>query len=773
MKKIFCISLIITITAFSISAEETEFKVLRDFCKGSQGWKYSSSSKGGSPELTTIGGKKCIGIPVSFPEPVQLYKERGPRGILGSIRIIRVGLFIPAGAQNIEVSFFAKDRDGHWFHVISDKPLRTGAWNTVLFNISSNTQNIMPDGHFSSWGETEAYLANALGIQIYSKSSFKGEIGVSLIEGREDKGSSSDLRIIDLELPIQNTWVYEKYEVTFKLSREFENPFDPEKVSITGEFKDAEGETSEVSAFYCRNYIRRWDEEKQQEVLVRKGAGMWKLRYAPKKKGQHTFRIKAQTGNASVISSEFSFRALPARTPGYVAVDKTDSRYFAFSNGSFFYPVGHNVRSPNDPRCARVMGIAVPLDRGTYAYDKYFANMSKSGENCLEIWMCSWWVGLEWIRDWNGYHGLGYYNLENAWKLDYLVSLAEKYNMYIHLVIDNHGKLSVNCDPEWKLSPYNRQNGGFLSHPNEFFSSTQAKKLYKRKLRYILARWGWSPRIMGFELWSELDLVGQGIHKRHQVYEWHKEMADMIHAYPFPHLVTTHYSGNYNVVDPVMVGLKQIDYAAGDGYRQGGIFPTLVKQSSVRYRSFRKPGLITEYGGSWHGTTEARLRADLHAGMWAGFLSDLAGIPFFWWFEQVERRNLYFHYKAFSRFIKGEDKRGRDLTAVSVILSGTGSSSYQSMSAVDKKGGFVWIYNTKYMLEYPELIKMAGPVDGIAASVNMKQSGTYTVEVWDTVTGNIISSEKKETEKKLLRISLPKFRIDCALKLKLHAEELD
>jgi len=770
MKSIFRISLITLITVFSIQAEQAEFKVLRDFSKGPQGWKYASSSESGVPEKEEIGGEQCIVIPVSFPEPVQLYKERRIRGILGTIRIIRAGIFIPRGAGEVEASFFAKDRDGHWFHAISDTQLRQGEWNTAVFDISSDAQKVMPDGHFSSWGETEAYLTSAIGIQIYSKKPFKGKIGIQNIEGRAADEDQGDLRITDLVLCRHNVRVYEKYEVTFRLSREFENPFDPQQIDIQGEFKGPDGEVAEIPAFYFRDYIRRWDTRKKKEVLIRKGQGTWKIRYAPLAEGKHTFRIKAVAGSRSVTSSQFSFNALPARTPGYVTVDKKDPRYFAFSDGSFFYPLGHNVRSPNDPRCARVMGIDVPLDRGTFAYDSYIKNMSENGENCLEVWMCSWWTGLEWTRKWKGYYGVGYYSMQNAWKLDYLLSLAEQYGMYIHLVIDNHGKLSVSCDPEWDLNPYNRKNGGFLRHPNEFFSNRRAKELYERKLRYILARWGWSARIMGFELWSELDLVGRNIHKRHQVYQWHREMADIIHDYPFPHLVTTHYSGNYQKVDPIMARYKEIDYVAGDGYRSGGLFPQLAVQSAARYRSFNKPGIITEYGGSWHGTTEARLRADLHSGLWSGFLTDLGGTPFFWWFEQVERRNLYYHYRAFSEFIKGEDKRERYFSAVPVFVSGNTASEYRTMSSVDEQGGFVWIYNRKYMLEYPENPGAADTATELQAAVRMKGPGPYTVEVWNTVKGTVIRSEEKETENNMLRITLPPFKIDCALKLKRHVE---
>src|SRR5258708_15228145 len=34
------------------------------------------------------------------------------------------------------------------------------------------------------------------------------------------------------------------------------------------------------------------------------------------------------------------------------------------------------------------------------------------------IWMCNWWVSLEWNSKWKGYGGLTDYNLANAWKLD-------------------------------------------------------------------------------------------------------------------------------------------------------------------------------------------------------------------------------------------------------------------------------------------------------------------------------------------------------------------
>ena len=117
---------LIILTSVSVQGAEDDFRVLRDFSQGPQGWRYHSSSGGGVPELKTTDGKKCISVPASFPDPVQLYKQRRSRGILGPIRIVRAEVHVPRGSENVEISFFAKDRDGHWFYALPRKPLQSG-----------------------------------------------------------------------------------------------------------------------------------------------------------------------------------------------------------------------------------------------------------------------------------------------------------------------------------------------------------------------------------------------------------------------------------------------------------------------------------------------------------------------------------------------------------------------------------------------------------------------------------------------------------------------
>src|SRR5262249_28232131 len=146
----------------------------------------------------------------------------------------------------------------------------------------------------------------------------------------------------------------------------------------------------------------------------------------------------------------------------------------------------------------------------------FFPKMHNNGENMAEVWMASWWVGIEWTTKWRNYYGAGRYSLQNAWKLDRLLDMARENGLNIHLVLDNHGKFSEWFDWEWYLNPYNSfcDAGGPVGTAAEFFTDERARQMHKNKLRYIAARWGADPAVMGWELVSEFDLVGTGRFKR-------------------------------------------------------------------------------------------------------------------------------------------------------------------------------------------------------------------------------------------------------------------
>ena len=87
----------------------------------------------------------------------------------------------------------------------------------------------------------------------------------------------------------------------------------------------------------------------------------------------------------------------------------------------------------------------------------------------------------------------------------------------------------------------------------------------RRKYRYILARWGYSPAIMAFELFNEVentDAAHQG--RWAEIAAWHREMAGFLRANdPNRHLITTSAIPGVALDNPVW---RAVDYFQAHTY---------------------------------------------------------------------------------------------------------------------------------------------------------------------------------------------------------------
>ena len=99
------------------------------------------------------------------------------------------------------------------------------------------------------------------------------------------------------------------------------------------------------------------------------------------------------------------------------------------------------------------------------------------------------------------------------------------------MTLQHHGQYSTTVDPNWPQNPFNTANGGFLSDPKQFFTDTTAKALTKRKYRYIVARWGYSPAVMAWELFNEVqftDAAQNGQWANVAAWHWQISMAETL-----------------------------------------------------------------------------------------------------------------------------------------------------------------------------------------------------------------------------------------------------
>lgn len=263
------------------------------------------------------------------------------------------------------------------------------------------------------------------------------------------------------------------------------------------------------------------------------GRNLWAVRIRVDREGD--YRLLALTEKRDGVEKDLSIvqespleaKIAPLPSHGFVRIDAHDPRRFAFEDGTPFTPFGANH--------------AWVFDND---YEAPFAEFERQGLNWSRLWMVHWGhSNLEWLDRKQGASPLpGYYDLGAARFWDSIVASAERHGVFFQLVFQHHGQYSTEVNPSWGDNPWNAANGGFLKTPGEFFTSEEARRLTRQKLRYSVARWGYSTSIMAWELFNEVMFTDAYRLERNlkAVSDWHAEMAAYLRAIdPYRHLITT------------------------------------------------------------------------------------------------------------------------------------------------------------------------------------------------------------------------------------------
>lgn len=454
---------------------------------------------------------------------------------------------------------------------------------------------------------------------------------------------------------------YEKFEATFTLDTVYANPFDLEVIDVTAVVTRPDDSQVTVPAFYARQYeVVGASPERYRNP----GPGQWKIRFAPSQPGVHSYDLVInEAGTVTRFEDQGSFTCLAGPGRGFIRRDEGDPLCLRYDDGSPRLNIGHNV-------CWESKELA--------GCQTYFNHMVAAGENWTRLWMCPWgndgWIMLEYASDhWAGYfNGVGTYSLQTAQRLDAIVEMAEDLGIGIQLVLQYHGLFSTTTNSNWADNPYNAarpQDGGFLEEPEDFFSDAQAIRLTRNKVRYIIARWGYSPAILAWELWNEVQFTDGWANTPEAVVDWHREMADYIHAVdPHNHLITTSsHSGGFDAI----WSLDSIDLVQVHHYGTPVISPfsTVPRELGAQ---FQKPVIIGEFGaGSVSGMnsetnveslpepyqTQMEEGLVLHNGVWSAFFSKSSS-HLWWWDGYIEPYNQYPVFKPLAVYAAGEDLRG-------------------------------------------------------------------------------------------------------------------
>ncbi|MCY3022092.1 MAG: DUF5060 domain-containing protein [Planctomycetota bacterium] len=795
----------------------------------------------------------ALAIPVSFPDPATVYRDTnaipgGDPNRLQGIRFIAYDVFVPRKCPGyVGCLLFLKNKDGLWYQARTRASLVPGAWTTVTADIRGDSQDVTPLGHLGQWDDNQATQVRTVGITFYGNRSYDGEVWLDNLRGwmrpqrfkqmvaqlngpralpvaperaemlqklaaRVDEYKEPPVRILNLRAmttvkgqtrmaedaeaspPVVPR--FETLTLRFELSRQVDNPFDPERADVTCLVVAPSGKAVEHIGFWYQDYDRA--ARFVDDDLTPIARAEWRVRITPREEGEHRFTLCVKLkGEDPVKVPTRTFVCVPSDGRGFIRVSQKDPRFLEFESGSFFYPIGHNISTPVDIRCWReIFKKDPPAGRGLAMYAELFDKMQANRENTVEIWMASWWLGIEWTARWRDYHGAARYSLQHAWKLDALLEMARAHGIYIHLVIDNHGKFSQWCDWEWDDNPYNSRSpfdNGIVSTAEDFFTDPTARKLHRNKLRYIAARWGPDPAVMGWELVSEYDLVGgtsQVVdNKRHPrvifhrspvLQAWAREMIGLIRQCdPYGHPITNHYATDYTLVDVKLVaeqtpdGKPLVDYVATDAYRPDRPYTlAATRMQNWATTNLRGPALkpfwITEYGADFNvGCPPSGLDADIHCGLWSTWMTEGMGTPLFWWYDFVDVNNLYPYYRAFANYVDGEDRRGLNgSSGLLHITDGNDAGELQGTVYRWNKGAYAWAYNTAAM----QLMPPAGSRpkhSGVVAAMPGLDAGKYRLEFWDCYEGKMVGSDTQELPAgQTLQVKFPPFANNMAVKVK-------
>lgn len=436
--------------------------------------------------------------------------------------------------------------------------------------------------------------------------------------------------------------VFETVEFSIDLTAQYDNPFDPDEITVDADITAPDGRKLRVPGFYDVPMRLVSADDGIERVEKTSAAPGFRVRYAPTTPGAHRVQMSVKDRNGTTRSEIIEIKAVVGKSPGFVRVAKSSPRYFAFDSGRSYFAVGENV-------CWA--GWKAPMAE----YKAWFGKLGEAGGNWARLWLANNEKGLEWSprptekAGVGTYEGLGRYAQDNAWRLDEVVRLAAKNGIYLTFCLGTYGEFTEGGyfgEGMWISNPYNARNGGPCGKPEDFWTNERARSLYKKRLRYLIARWGASTHVFAWEFWNEVPVTPA-------VAAWTAEMASYLKQNdPYRHLVSTSYGD-----DAIWRG-PDIDFTMTHMYGQAGNtadFTPRIRREVASLSKHRKPYLLAEFGIDWQAPDRKwdpkGTAVNMHNGAWASMVSGAAGTSMLWWWDNyVDPLNTHHVFTPIRRF---------------------------------------------------------------------------------------------------------------------------
>jgi hypothetical protein len=252
---------------------------------------------------------------------------------------------------------------------------------------------------------------------------------------------------------------------------------------------------------------------------------------------------------------------------------------------------------------------------------------------------------------------------------------------------------------------------------------------------------------------------------------------------PYDHLASISYAGTgwREVLD-----LPEIDFTQQHHYSINDPLENFSRL--LQYEADLAPGkpvLFAEFGysaGTEDKTSFDQQGIHLHNGLWAATFSGFASPAMYWWWDSyIDPLNLWGQFGSLTTFLKGEDLA--TLAPVAAEKASLSDVSAYVLALGSDQRMLAWVRNTWYEA-YKEQITRDGdirykktpeaewryqlePISDLRLTIQGLQDGSYQASWYDPSTGQWLAESTVTVQDGIVRLDVPTFAFDLALKLEM------